>query len=169
MTRLPRTMVIFLIILGTIACDQATKFVAKRYLQPGATFSYADDMFRLQYVENSGAFLGLGATLPDPWRHLIFTVLVGIFIFALLVYLLRSNELTPFATVCLAFICAGGLSNLIDRIAYDGRVVDFLNVGIGALRTGVFNIADMGITFGALLMLLESFRSSRSAELPEKP
>ena len=68
-----------------------------------------------------------------------------------------------------AFICAGGLSNLIDRVAYDGRVVDFLNVGIGALRTGIFNIADMGITFGALLMLLESFRSSRSAELPEKP
>ena len=162
-------MVIFSIILGTIACDQATKFVAKRYLQPGDIFSYAGDIFRLQYVENSGAFLGLGSTLPDPWRHLIFTVLVGIFIFALLVYLLHSSELTPFATVCLAFICAGGLSNLIDRVAYDGRVVDFLNVGIGPLRTGIFNIADMGITFGALLMLLESFRSSRSAELPEKP
>ena len=168
MTRLPRTMVIFFIILGTIACDQASKFVAKRSLQPGDIFSYAGDIFRLQYAENSGAFLGLGSTLPDPWRQLIFTVLVGIFIFALLIYLLRSSELTAFATVCLAFICAGGLSNLIDRIAYDGRVVDFLNVGIGPLRTGIFNIADMGITFGALLMLLESLRTSRSAELPKK-
>ena len=112
--------------------------------------------------------MGLGSTIPDPWRHLIFTVLVGIFLLALLVYLLRSSELTSFATKCLSFICAGGLSNLIDRIAYDGRVVDFLNVGIGPLRTGIFNIADMAITFGALLMLLESFRTSRSAELPEK-
>ena len=168
MTRLPRTTVIFLITLGSIVCDQATKFIAKRYLRPGDIYSYAGDTFRLQYAENSGAFLGLGSTIPDPWRHLIFTVLVGIFLFALLTYLLRGSELTAFATVCLAFICAGGLSNLIDRIAYDGRVVDFLNVGIGSLRTGIFNIADMAITFGALLMLFESFRTSRSAELPEK-
>lgn len=168
MTPLPRTVVIFLITLSTIVCDQATKWVAKRWLRPSDFFSYAGDTFRLQYAENSGAFLGLGATLPDPWRHLIFTVLVGIFLLALLVYLLRSRELTPFTTICLAFICAGGLSNLIDRIAYDGRVVDFLNVGIGPLRTGIFNLADMAITFGALLMLFESFRSSRSAELPEK-
>lgn len=168
MTRLPRTNVIFLITLGSIACDQATKFVAKRYLQPGDIFSYAGDIFRLQYAENSGAFLGLGSTLPDPWRHLIFTVLVGIFLFALVVYLLRSSELTAFATVCLAFICAGGLSNLIDRIAYDGRVVDFLNVGIGPLRTGIFNIADMAITFGALFMLGESMRSAKSPEAARK-
>jgi signal peptidase II len=167
-TRLPRTTVIFFITLGSIAGDQASKLIAKRYLQPGDIFSYAGDSFRLQYAENSGAFLGLGSTLPDPWRHLIFTVLVGIFLFALLVYLLRSSELTTFATVCLAFICAGGLSNLIDRVAYDGRVVDFLNVGIGPLRTGIFNIADMAITFGALLMLLEGFRTSRAAEVSEK-
>ncbi|MGZ8425140.1 MAG: signal peptidase II [Candidatus Binatia bacterium] len=168
MTRLPRTTVIFSITLTCMVCDQATKFIAKRYLRAGDFFSYAGDTFRLQYAENSGAFLGLGSTIPDPWRHLIFTVLVGIFLLALLVYLLRSSELSSFATKCLSFICAGGLSNLIDRIAYDGRVVDFLNVGIGPLRTGIFNIADMAITFGALLMLLESFRSSRSAELPEK-
>jgi signal peptidase II len=99
---------------------------------------------------------------------LIFTVLVGIFLLALLVYLLRSNELTWFATVCLSLVCAGGLSNLIDRIAYDGRVVDFLNVGIGPLRTGIFNVADMAITFGALLMLGESLRSPKSAEATGK-
>ena len=80
MTRLPRTTVIFLITLGSIVCDQATKFIAKRYLRVGDFFSYAGDTFRLQYAENSGAFLGLGSTIPDPWRHLIFTVLVGIFL-----------------------------------------------------------------------------------------
>jgi len=168
MTQPPRTLLIFLITLATMVCDQATKWIAKLYLRPSDFFSYAGDTFRLQYAENSGAFLGLGATLPDPWRHLIFTVLVGFFLLALLVYLLRSHDLTNFATVCLSFICAGGLSNLIDRIAYDGRVVDFLNVGIGPLRTGIFNLADMAITFGALLMLLESFRTSKSVALSEK-
>ena len=168
MTKLPRTPLIFLITLSCIVIDQVSKFVAKQYLQPGDLYSYAGDTLRLQYAENSGAFLGLGATLPDPWRHLIFTVLVGIFLLALLVYLLRSSELTSFATVCLAFVCAGGFSNLIDRVAYEGRVVDFLNVGVGSLRTGIFNVADMAITFGALLMLGESLRSSKSAEATGK-
>lgn len=168
MSQAPKTLIIFLISLATIVSDQATKWIAKRFLWPNGFYSYAGDTFRLQYAENSGAFLGLGGNLPDPWRHLIFTVLVGVFLVALLVYLLRTNDLSNFATTCLAFICAGGLSNLIDRIAYDGRVVDFLNVGVGPLRTGIFNVADMAITFGALLMLWESFRASRSAELPEK-
>jgi len=168
MTKLPRSLTIILITLSCTVIDQVSKFVAKQYLQPGDFYSYIGDTFRLQYAENSGAFLGLGATLPDPWRHLIFTVLVGIFLLALLIYLLRSNELTWFATVCLSLVCAGGLSNLIDRIAYDGRVVDFLNVGIGPLRTGIFNVADMAITFGALLMLGESLRSPKSAEATGK-
>ena len=168
MTKLPRSLSIILITLSCTVIDQVSKFVAKQYLQPGDFYSYIGDTFRLQYAENSGAFLGLGATLPDPWRHLIFTVLVGIFLLALLIYLLRSNELTWFATVCLSLVCAGGLSNLIDRIAYDGRVVDFLNVGIGPLRTGIFNVADMAITFGALLMLGESLRSPKSAEATGK-
>ncbi|HEX6769415.1 MAG TPA: signal peptidase II [Candidatus Binatia bacterium] len=169
MTQLPKTLSIIIITLSCIVIDQVSKFVAKQYLDPGDFYSFAGDTVRLQYAENSGAFLGLGATLPEPWRHLIFTVLVGVFLFWLLVYLLRSTELTSLATVCLSLVCAGGLSNLIDRIAYDGRVVDFLNVGIGPLRTGIFNVADMAITFGALLMLGESLRSAKSAEVTGKP
>jgi len=59
-------------------------------------------------------------------------------------------------------VCGGGLSNLVDRIAYDGHVVDFLNIGIGSLRTGIFNVADMAITAGALLLAFDSFRKSPS-------
>ena len=169
MTKLSRTIVILLITLSCIVGDQLSKFVVKQYLQPGDFYSYAGDSFRLQYAENSGAFLGLGANLPGPWRHLLFTIVVGIFLIALLIYLLRSPELPSFATVCLSLVCAGGLSNLIDRIAYDGRVVDFLNVGIGSLRTGVFNVADMAITLGALFILVESMRSTKSLEATDKP
>ena len=54
----------------------------------------------------------------------------------------------------------GGLSNLIDRLIYDGRVTDFLNVGIGSLRTGIFNLADMAILAGALLLVLKTGAAS---------
>ena len=141
-------------------CDQATKFVAKSFLRPDAMISLAADIFRSQYVENSGAFLSLGSTLPEQWRRLIFTIAVGIFVFGLLSYVLISRELATYHIVCISLVRGGGFSNLIDRIAYDGHVVDFLNVGIGPLRTGIFNIADMAITMGGLLWTVGSYRSS---------
>ena len=156
-------MIIFLITLTCVGCDQATKLAAKQHLRNGPVYSYAGDTVRFQYAENTGAFLSLGASLAEPLRQLYFTVLVGIFLLGLIAYLLLSRELTPFAVSCLSFVAAGGVSNLIDRIAYDGRVVDFLNVGIGPLRTGIFNIADMAITFGALFLLLETIRSAKSS------
>ena len=158
MNRLPKIITVSLITVISVACDQATKAVAKQYLAPASLWSFAGDTFRLQYAENSGAFLSLGASLPDPWRHLVLTVLVGIFLLGLLVYLLFSRSLPSAAIICLALVFAGGISNLIDRIAYDGRVIDFLNVGIGPLRTGIFNLADMAITFGALFLAIDSYR-----------
>ena len=158
MTKLPRAMIVFLITLTCVGCDQATKLAAKQHLQNGPVYSYAGDTIRLQYAENTGAFLSLGASLPGPLRQLIFTVLVGVFLLGLIAYLLLSRDPTPFAVSCLSLVAAGGMSNLIDRIAYDGRVVDFLNVGVGPLRTGIFNIADVAITFGALFLMIDTYR-----------
>ena len=169
MAKFPKPIVVLLITLTCVGCDQATKLVAKRYLAPNALFSYAGDTFRLQYAENTGAFLSLGAALPDPWRHLVFTVLVGLFLLVLLGYLLFSRSLPTVAVNCLSWIFAGGISNLIDRIAYDGRVIDFLNVGVGPLRTGIFNVADMAITFGAVILAFDSYRQKETAEKIESP
>ena len=168
MTKLPRAIIVFLITLTCVGCDQATKLAVKRHLQHGPAYSYAGDTVRLLYAENTGAFLSLGASLPEPVRQLIFTVLVGVFLVGLIAFLLLSRELTPFAVNCLSLVAAGGVSNLIDRIAYDGRVIDFLNVGIGPLRTGIFNLADMAITFGALLLLIENLRPAKSSAAEEK-
>ena len=54
----------------------------------------------------------------------------------------------------LAFIVGGGCGNLIDRLLRDGRVGDFMNIGIGPLRTGIFNFADLFVLTGCLLLLL---------------
>jgi signal peptidase II len=163
MNQSSRTILAPTIISACIAIDQTTKWFAKKYLAPDAFISFAGDTFRLQYAENTGAFLSLGSSLPEPWRHIVLTGFVGIFLLALLAYFLFNPSLSREYVTCLALVCGGGLSNLIDRIAYDGRVVDFLNVGIGALRTGIFNVADMAITGGAILLLIDSFRKK-----PEK-
>jgi signal peptidase II len=162
---------IFLIaalIAGCIGCDQATKWLAKQYLGPGDLISFAGDFFRLQYAENTGAFLSLGASLPDAWRQFAFTILVGVFLAALLLYTIFSAALAPSQVLSLSLLCGGGLSNLIDRVVYDGRVVDFLNVGVGPLRTGIFNVADMAITAAAILLAVDALRQpAAKATLPE--
>jgi signal peptidase II len=61
-----------------------------------------------------------------------------------------------------ALFIAGGTSNLLDRITY-GMVIDFMNVGIGPLRTGIFNVADMAIMLGAGMLALEGYRAERRA------
>lgn len=162
MTR--RIIFTLLVIVACTVCDQATKLLAKRYLIAGETISFAADTVRLQYAKNTGAFLSLGSSLPDPWRHLVFTVLVALFLLGLLFYTLFNGALATNHALFLSLICAGGISNLIDRIAFDGRVVDFLNIGIGPLRTGIFNVADMAITAGAALLTLDTLMQPR-----EKP
>ena len=156
MTRLRRTLGILLILITCVGCDQATKSVAKTYLPRGETLTFAADTFRLQYAENHGAFLSLGRSLPEQWRSLIFTIGVAVIMLGLLGYLLLATNLHPTQILALALVCGGGLSNLLDRIVYGGYVVDFMNVGIGGLRTGIFNVADMAITGGVIMLFFSS-------------
>ena len=72
-----------------------------------------------------------------------------------------STQLTSLQVVGSALIASGGISNWIDRVRDSGVVVDFLNVGVGTLRTGIFNVADLAIVAG-LAVLLSSRRSPAS-------
>ena len=58
---------------------------------------------------------------------------------------------------CYTLILAGGLGNIIDRVMYHMRVSDFLNFGIGSLRTGILNLADFFITTGVIILIIYSF------------
>lgn len=161
MHRLKHIAIVYLILLSCAGCDQATKAMAKEYLPRNEIMSFAGDTVRLQYIENKGGFLSMGSSLPEETRELIFTVGVGAVVISMLCYLLIMSSLTPTTTIALSLIGGGGLGNLIDRIAYDGHVIDFLNVGIGGLRTGIFNVADVALMAGAFLILLSGTKHGR--------
>jgi signal peptidase II len=156
--------VLLLAALGTVACDRVTKVLATVTLAGAPARSFLGDTLRLDYAENPGAFLGMGADWPPEWRAALFTgaAFAGIFVVGGLAWRLRD---VPGALVGLALFAAGSLSNLVDRVAYGG-VVDFLNVGIGSLRTGIFNLADVAILAGAALVVAYSSRASRPASPP---
>ena len=139
-----------------IGCDQVTKVQALTYLADKGRLSFWGDAFRLEYASNTGAWGGLGSQLPEPWRHLLLTVMVGFFLLGLLIYLLI--QIHPFLFFsAFSFVLAGGIGNLMDR-AYHGYVIDFLNMGIGSLRTNIFNVADVAIMIGIGLLIIHYIR-----------
>lgn len=138
-----------------IMVDQFTKIIAVRELGPlqhQPPLSYLGDMLRLQYAANRGAFGSLGAGLTPTQRFWLLTVFNAVLLAGLLIYLLTRRDVTRYQFIAFGLIFAGGIGNLIDRAQY-GYVVDFLNVGIGWLRTNIFNVADMYISLGFVLLI----------------
>jgi signal peptidase II len=148
-----RTIAIAAAVVCTIGCDRVTKHLATRELIDSPRRSYFGDTLRVEYVENVGGFLGLGSTLPAWARTVVFTLGTGA-VLAFVTFAAGRQAHSAVTMLGLAFLWAGGVSNLADRVARGGRVVDFLNVGVGPLRTGIFNVADMAIMLGVALVLL---------------
>jgi signal peptidase II len=148
-----RYSLIAMIVFSTIGCDQATKIVARDTLKTIGSLSYLNNTIRLQYAENPGAFLSLGATLPANVRFALFTLLAGVFL-AVLAQKLLARNLSWVSSLGLALMFGGGTGNLIDRLAR-GRVIDFLNIGFGDIRTGIFNVADVAVFAGLFLIAIE--------------
>ena len=151
MNKVSRTVMLLALAATTIGCDRLTKHIAETSLEGRPSRSFFADTVRLEYSENTGGFLSLGADLPPTVRIAIFTIGTGLILLGSLVTA-RKLRLTGWPLVGLCLWCAGGASNWIDRVAR-GSVVDFLNVGIGALRTGIFNVADVAIMLGVCLLL----------------
>lgn len=152
-----RLTLLLLLLFVTVGCDQATKSVAQRHLSDRAAQSFLGDLFRLDYAENPGAFLSLGSALPDPLRTWIFTGLVALFLIGLAIFIWRGlHQEPPWILIALTLFLAGGVGNLIDRLVNDGHVIDFMNMGVGRLRTGVFNVADMALMAGVGILLFSS-------------
>lgn len=138
-----------------VGCDQITKIQATKYLSDQPMMSFLGDTFRLQYSLNTGAMLSLGANLSDNLRTLIFTYGVGVFLIILAFYTVFKRH-SLMTTIALSLFLGGGIGNLIDRY-FQGYVVDFLNVGIGWLRTGIFNVADMAVMLGFGILMYAQF------------
>jgi signal peptidase II len=164
MRTLQRIAVVTLTLLCCVGCDQMSKSAARVLLASGDAQSFLGDSLRLQLVENPGSFLSLGASLPEHFRFALFTAAVAALLIGLVAASLFARRLQPWRVVALALVAGGGISNLIDRLLYNGRVTDFLNVGIGGLRTGIFNVADMAIMAGALLLLWKMHASKAVAK-----
>ena len=155
----PRLLLVALALVAIIGCDRATKRLAEATLGDGERHSFLADTVRLQYVENHGAFLGLGRNLGARARFWVFLVGTGVLLATAAAMTFQSPARSVVDALAWALLIGGGVSNLADRALREGAVVDFLNVGFGPLRTGIFNVADVGITAGTVLLLLGAWQA----------
>jgi signal peptidase II len=161
-TQRSRALLVALALAAVIGCDRATKSLAEATLADGERRSFLADTVRLQYVENRGAFLGLGRDLGEGARFWLLLVATGVLLAVAAAMTLRAPARSVVEALAWALLIGGGISNLTDRALREGAVVDFLNVGLGPLRTGIFNVADVGITTGTILLLAGAWLARRT-------
>ena len=147
--------------------DQISKFWAIDSLAGAQPRHYLGGVFTLTYAENTGGWGSLGATWSPLVRRFTLIIAPAVVLFGLGVYLVKTEKFDWWRSVGYVGIISGGVGNLIDRFRLD-HVVDFLYIGYGPVGTNIFNIADMGILFGFILVLIRSWRLSKLDEATEQ-
>ena len=136
-----------------VLIDQVTKFAVVERLAIGETLPVVRNCLTLRHIRNTGAVFGI---LKGAGGY--FTVFSIIAAVVLIVVLFVARKSSLFVKVSLGLILGGAVGNLIDRLRY-GNVVDFVDVGVNAqLRWPCFNVADMAITVGVALLVINTLR-----------
>ena len=162
--KLSRTVFIALLIIFNIAIDQISKVLVRANVNPFSEDSIIGDVFTLHNVENTVAFLGMGSDLSEPWRTILLLVLPVIVLGLVVVHIIKDKTIDKISLIGFCCIIGGGIANVVDRFAY-GSVTDFLHIDLGGkLRTGIFNIADVSVTTGMIMILVASFVFSKKKQ-----
>ncbi|WP_299226885.1 signal peptidase II [uncultured Psychroserpens sp.] len=163
--KLSRNVGIIVLIAVNIAIDQISKVLVR------ANFAYREvkqligDTLVMQYVENEGAFLGMGSDM-NPTLKVLFLLVLPVLVLGYLIYYIITNKgLDKISVIALSCIAGGGIANVFDRIAF-GKVTDFFFIDLGGVfKTGIFNVADMSVTFGMIVLFYASFFSKHKSKI----
>jgi signal peptidase II len=143
------------------ALDVVTKAIAVRELMlPRVPHEAVGNLVRFTLVYNPGAAFGLHLGSQSRWIFTALTVVALVILGRLYRSTMRGD--VP-RVLALALVCAGALGNLWDRLRSDLGVVDFLDVGVGDMRWPTFNVADMAVSCGAVLLAWVLWREDHAA------
>ena len=162
-----RARIFWPVLITVVLSDILTKWIAVRDLYPrGVPREVFGDVVRLTLVYNRGAAFGLHLGQYSRWIFLVLTIAALV----ILAQLYRATAARDIArTLAIALVSGGAIGNLIDRVRGPQGVVDFIDIGIGDMRWPTFNVADMAVSTGAILLawvLWGEERSERSAAAP---
>lgn len=133
--------------------DRITKYIAIEHLKNKMPINIFNNLIILVYAENTGAFLSFGSNWNIYIKYIILLIIPIIVCIFGLIYLMIKEE-KFYRIIILSSIIGGGIGNLADRLCNNFTVIDFINFGIGNIRTGILNIADISVTFGIIILLI---------------
>jgi signal peptidase II len=148
-----RPVIIVLILVFNIGCDQISKSLVRSSLHADQQIRLFDNRIMLTRVENAGAFLSLGDSLSHEIRFLLLVLIPVIVLSMATVFLFLKDEMSRSLFVGMGFVVGGGIGNIYDRLAY-GSVTDFLHLDFYLFKTGIFNMADVSIMTGVFIVLI---------------
>lgn len=162
-----RARIFWPVIVTVVLSDIVTKWIAVRDLYPrGVPREVFGEVVRLTLVYNRGAAFGLNVGQYSRWIFLALTIAALV----ILAQLYRSTPARDIARMlAIALVSGGAVGNLIDRVRGPQGVVDFIDIGIGDMRWPTFNVADMAVSTGAVLLawvLWGEDRAERTAAAP---
>ena len=141
------------IAIAIAALDFITKRMIENSLERGQSVEVIGEFLRFTLGYNTG--IAFGISLGGSSR--VFLILVTLLTMGLIAWLFKSvDERHKAQVIAFGLIMGGAIGNLLDRVFGTQGVVDFIDVGVGATRFWTFNIADSGITVGAVLLILSS-------------
>ena len=144
------------VVLLVFLADCSTKDLAETHLVPWVSEPVVGEIFRLTLAYNPQAAMSI--SFGEQTRLII--SLIALIEIGILGYLYRrSTNGDTIKVLAIALVIAGAVGNLADRIRSPRGVVDFIDLGIGSLRFWTFNVADVGVTVGAVLLAWQLFRS----------
>ncbi|MCF0051933.1 signal peptidase II [Dyadobacter sp. LJ53] len=162
--RLIRNIAIVIILIFNIGCDQISKNVIRKNVGFYQTISVIEDVVTITYVENTGAFLSLGSSLPHTLKVVLLSIIPLIALCFGIAYILLKKNLTLLSALALSFAIGGGIGNIYDRLVH-GSVTDFLHINFGFFQTGIFNMADVSIMTGMLIFFIQSYTRQKARML----
>lgn len=148
-----RRLLILGIILINVACDQWSKHYVEQHVTASSYTELAGPVLILTYVKNTGAFLGLGQDWGLGLKRILLNGLPLLLLAYLIFRLIFSSEWKGWLLIGFSFILGGGIGNIVDRLRF-GAVTDFFQLRAGPLHTGIFNMADVSVSVGLVLILI---------------
>ncbi|MGC8490411.1 MAG: signal peptidase II [Syntrophobacteraceae bacterium] len=158
-SKIPKTLQFIVPTAILVVLDQVTKYAVARTLPVDTGFPVIAGFFNLVYVRNTGGAFSLFAGAAHHWA-VYGLAAVSIVVVAAIAYAFGKtagkDNWTRIAYICVA---GGAIGNLIDRLRF-GEVTDFLDFHAGNLHWPAFNVADVAISTGAVMLLISLLRKS---------
>jgi signal peptidase II len=148
-----------------LVCDVVTKRIAEQALQPRhVPHDIVGDVLRFTLTYNTGAAFSMSLGDYSRWG---FAIMATIVLVVLWRSLATADARDAWQGAAIGLVSGGALGNLVDRLRHVHGVVDFIDIGLGDVRFWTFNVADMGVTFGAIMLIVAMLKTPANASSSE--